>query len=218
MFGTLFELSPAVFAATRAAATGFALGLVLIVAIGAQNAFVLRQGLRREHVGVIVALCALADALLMLAGVAGLGRVLGERPAWAAVLTWGGALFLTAYGLRALHRARQPGSLLAAAGNQPISLQNALLQTMAFTFLNPHVYLDTLLLVGSVGAQQPAPVRWFFAAGAVTASVLWFSALGYGARLLAPLFARPRAWQVLDAVIGVTMLLLAGLLWRRAMA
>ena len=198
-----------------AALTGFALGLTLIVAIGAQNAFVLRQGLRREHVGAVVTVCALADAVLMLAGVAGLGRVLGERPALAQVLTLGGALFLTAYGLRALWRAAHPGSLLVAAGVPAISLQQALAQTLAFTFLNPHVYLDTVLLVGSVGAQQPGTLRWFFAAGAVSASGLWFSALGYGARLLAPLFARPRAWQVLDAVIGATMLLLAALLWQK---
>ncbi len=196
-----------------AAFTGAALGLTLIVAIGAQNAFVLRQGLRREHVGAIVLLCALCDAVLMVAGIAGLATLLGERPALALWLTAGGALFLTAYGLRALWRARQPAALRAAPGTQAMTLAQALAQAAAFTLLNPHVYLDTVVLVGSVGAQQ-GEQRWWFAAGASAASLAWFSALGYGARLLAPVFARPRAWQVLDAVIGVTMLALAaGLAW-----
>jgi L-lysine exporter family protein LysE/ArgO len=198
-----------------AAGTGAALGLTLIVAIGAQNAFVLRQGLRREHVGPIVLLCAGADALLMTAGVAGLAQVLGERPALAAWLTAGGAIFLTAYGLRALWRALRPGALQAAPGAQPLPLLAALAQAAAFTLLNPHVYLDTVVLVGSVGAQFGSPARWWFAAGAAAASALWFTALGYGARWLAPWFEKPRAWQVLDALIGATMLLLAGLLaWR----
>jgi L-lysine exporter family protein LysE/ArgO len=200
--------------AAAAALTGTTLGLTLIVAIGAQNAFVLRQGLRREHVGPIVAFCALADALLMLAGVAGLAQVLGHRPALAWWLTAGGAAFLAAYGLRALWRAAQPGALQAAQGNASISLAQALAQTAAFTLLNPHVYLDTVLLVGSVGAQM-GDSRWWFASGAAAASVLWFSALGYGARWLAPVFARPRAWQVLDGIIGLVMLLLAGLLLGR---
>ncbi len=200
-------------AAASAALTGATLGLTLIVAIGAQNAFVLRQGLRREHVAPIVAFCAAADALLMLAGVAGLGQVLGHRPALAAWLTAGGALFLAAYGLRALWRAARPGVLQAAAGTAALSLAQALAQTAAFTLLNPHVYLDTVLLVGSVGASL-GEQRWWFAAGAAGSSVLWFSALGYGARWLAPLFARPRAWQVLDGLIGVVMLTLAALLVR----
>lgn len=196
-----------------AAFTGATLGLTLIVAIGAQNAFVLRQGLRREHVGAIVAFCAIADALLMLAGVAGLAQVLGHRPALSAWLTASGALFLAAYGLRALWRAARPGALQAAAGTNALSLTQALAQTAAFTLLNPHVYLDTVLLVGSVGAQW-GEARWWFAGGAALSSVLWFSALGYGARWLAPLFARPRAWQVLDGLIGIVMLGLAAMLVR----
>ena len=200
-------------AALSAAATGAALGLTLIVAIGAQNAFVLRQGLRREHVGAIVAFCALADALLMVAGVAGLAQLLGDRPALAWALTAGGAVFLAVYGLRALQRAARPAALRATEGNAAMTLSQALAQTAAFTLLNPHVYLDTVVLVGTVGAQQGA-ARWWFAAGAAGASVVWFTSLGYGARLLAPVFARPRAWQVLDALIGVTMLALSGLLWR----
>jgi L-lysine exporter family protein LysE/ArgO len=191
--------------------TGFALGLTLIVAIGAQNAFVLRQGLRREHVGVLVLFCAASDALLMAAGVAGLAGVLGAQPALTRALTLAGALFLTAYGLRALWRARAPGALHAAAGAGMTRTQ-ALLQVAAFTLLNPHVYLDTVVLVGSVGAQQAAGTRPVFVFGAALASALWFTSLGYGARWLAPLFARPRAWQVLDALIGLTMLLLAALL------
>jgi L-lysine exporter family protein LysE/ArgO len=197
-----------------AASTGFALGLTLIVAIGAQNAFVLRQGLRREHVGAIVAFCAAADAVLMLAGIAGLATVLGHQPMLAAVLTAGGALFLAVYGLRALARARRGGALDAATGSAPLSRRAALAQTAAFTLLNPHVYLDTVLLVGSVGAQM-GEARWWFATGAATASLAWFTALGYGARLLAPVFARPRAWQVLDALIGLTMLGIAALLLKR---
>ncbi|MBP6763927.1 MAG: amino acid transporter [Rubrivivax sp.] len=200
-----------------AATTGAALGLTLIVAIGAQNAFVLRQGLRREHVGAIVAFCAASDAILMWAGVAGLAQLLGARPALAAWLTAGGAAFLTMYGLRALWRAARPAALQAAQDHGAISLASALAQTAAFTLLNPHVYLDTVVLVGSVGAQL-GEQRWWFAAGAALSSVLWFTALGYGARLLAPVFARPRAWQVLDALIGVVMLVLAALLVQRAMA
>jgi L-lysine exporter family protein LysE/ArgO len=198
------------------ALTGLALGLTLIVAIGAQNAFVLRQGLRREHVGPVVALCALADAALIVLGVAGLATVLGEQPRLAGALTLGGALFLAAYGLRALWRALHPDSLLAGTARASLSLRAALLQAAAFTLLNPHVYLDTVLLVGAVGAQQTAGApRWAFTAGACLGSVLWFTALGYGARWLAPWFARPRAWQLLDSVIGVVMLLLSALLWRR---
>jgi len=197
-----------------AASTGFALGLTLIVAIGAQNAFVLRQGLQRQHVGLIVLFCAVADATLMLAGIAGLAQVLGHQPLLATVLTAGGAVFLGTYGLRALWRARQGGVLRPDAPSPALSRRAALAQTAAFTLLNPHVYLDTVLLVGSVGAQM-GPARWSFAAGAALASALWFSSLGYGARLLAPVFARPRAWQWLDAIIGLTMLAIAALLVKR---
>jgi L-lysine exporter family protein LysE/ArgO len=193
---------------------GLALGLALIVAIGAQNAFVLRQGLRREHVGTLVLFCAGADALLMAAGVAGLAGLLGAQPQLTWALTLAGALFLTGYGLRALWRARAPGALQAAQGGG-LSRRQALAQAAAFTLLNPHVYLDTVVLVGSVGAQQPAGTQGAFVAGAALGSALWFSALGYGARWLAPLFARPRAWQVLDALIGLTMLLLAAMLLAR---
>lgn len=192
-----------------AAAQGFALGLGLIVAIGAQNAFVLRQGLRREHVGPIVACCALADAVLMAAGVAGLASLIGERPGLARALAGAGALFLLAYGLRALWQARAPGALQAGT-TVGLTRRQALLQLAGFTLLNPHVYLDTVLLVGSLGAQQPGvAARAAFVGGATLGSALWFITLGYGARKLAPLFVRPRAWQVLDGLIGLTMLVLA---------
>ena len=196
---------------------GLSLSLGLIVAIGAQNAFVLRQGLRREHVGSVVAFCALADAVLISAGVMGMAQALGERPDVARVLALAGAAFLAVYGWQALRRARQPHQLRAANGGAGLSLVGALSQAAAFTLLNPHVYLDTVLLVGSIGAQQPAALRPWFVTGACVASLAWFSLLGFGARWLAPWFARPRAWQVLDGLIGLTMWVLAALLVRHVL-
>jgi L-lysine exporter family protein LysE/ArgO len=186
---------------------GFALSAALIVAIGAQNAFVLRQGLRRAHVGPIVVFCAFADLILMASGVAGLGAVLERLPGLTTTLTLGGALFLAWYGIGALCRALRPPGALAADGRaEALSVRAALARTAGFTLLNPHVYLDTVLLVGAVGASQAPGGRPAFVAGAGLASAVWFTALGYGARLLAPLFARPAAWRVLDAVVGTTML------------
>ena len=196
--------------------TGFALSATLIIAIGAQNAFVLRQGIRKEHVAPIVAFCALADFVLMGAGVLGLASVLGNSPALVALLTAAGSGFLVWYGVRALRRASMPQSLRAANGVEPLSLGNALAQAAGFTLLNPHVYLDTVLLVGSIGTRQPPDMRVWFVGGAACASGVWFTTLGYGARLLAPVFARPRAWQVLDTLVGLTMLALAVLLIRQA--
>ncbi len=195
---------------------GLALGLGLIVAIGAQNAFVLRQGLRREHVGGIVLFCAVADALLIAAGVLGMAQALGDRPRLAQGLALAGAVFLAAYGVRALRRARHTNRLTAAGGGEALTLGAALAQAAGFTLLNPHVYLDTVLLVGSIGAQQPAALQPWFIAGASCASLGWFVLLGFGARWLAPWFARPRAWQVLDGLIGVTMLVLSAMLVRLA--
>ena len=195
---------------------GLLLGLGLIVAIGAQNAFVLRQGLRREHVGSVVLFCLLADALLIAAGVLGMAQALGERPLLARVMAGGGALFLASYAWQAARRARQGGSLQATAGGLGLTRRAALAQAAAFTLLNPHVYLDTVLLVGSIGAQQPPALRGSFIAGAALASALWFGSLGYGARWLSPLFARPRAWQWLDALIALTMAALALQLLRMA--
>lgn len=189
-------------------AKGFALSAGLIVAIGAQNMFVLRQGLKREHVLPIVLFCALADAALIIAGVNGLGAVLALVPGLSLALSLGGAAFLAWYGVSALRRAANPEAL-ALADQPSITLGAALAGTAAFTFLNPHVYLDTVMLMGAVGASLPAAERPLFMAGAALASVSWFSALGFGARFLVPLFARPTAWRALDLVIGAVMLLLA---------
>ncbi|MDB6161038.1 MAG: amino acid transporter [Gammaproteobacteria bacterium] len=189
--------------------TGFALGATLIIAIGAQNAFVLRQGLRREHVLIIVAFCALADLLLIGAGVAGVARVLGEAPRLTLALTVAGMIFLAWYGIRALARARRASSMSVEEGASRISIRSAVAQAAGFTFLNPHVYLDTVLLMGSIGARQPADLRFWFVGGAAAASGAWFTTLGFGARLLRPVFRTSRAWQVLDTLVGLTMLALA---------
>jgi L-lysine exporter family protein LysE/ArgO len=200
----------------------FVQGLVLcyglIVAIGAQNAFVLRQGLRREHVLPVVAFCALADALLITAGVMGMAQAVSQHPALAQGMALAGAAFLAWYGWQALQRARHTSQLQAADGGPGLSRGAAMAQVAAFTFLNPHVYLDTVMLMGSIGAQQPDGLRGWFIAGASIASLGWFTALGFGARWLAPLFTKPRAWQVLDALIGLTMWTLAVLLLRHALA
>ena len=195
---------------------GLALSFGLIVAIGAQNAFVLRQGLRREHVGSVVLFCAAADAVLIMAGVFGMAQALGDRPDWALALALGGALFLAWYGWKALMRMRNPDRLQASSGGEGLKKSAAMAQAAAFTLLNPHVYLDTVLLVGSMGAQQPAPLQGWFVAGAAVASATWFSLLGFGARWMAPWFAHPRAWQVLDGLIGLTMWVLSALMVRHA--
>ena len=216
--GGMSFATPFLHAASGAYVHGMALGLGLIVAIGAQNAFVLRQGLQRAYVGRIVLFCALADAVLMAAGVWGMAQALASVTGLARALALAGAAFLAAYGVNALRRAGQPVQLQAEQGARPAARGAAVLaQAAAFTLLNPHAYLDTVVLIGSVGAQQPRGLQPWFVAGDSTASVLWFTALGYGARWLAPWFARPRAWQVLDGVIGLTMLTLAALLVRHAM-
>jgi len=195
---------------------GLALSSGLIVAIGAQNAFVLRQGLRREHVGSVVLFCATADAVLIMAGVFGMAQALGDRPDWARALALAGALFLAWYGWKALMRMRNPDRLQASSGGEVLKKSAAMAQAAAFTLLNPHVYLDTVLLVGSMGAQQPASMQGWFVAGAAVASATWFSLLGFGARWMAPWFAHPRAWQVLDGLIGLTMWVLSALMVRHA--
>ena len=212
---TLTTLSPPAFPVF---VQGLVLSLGLIVAIGAQNAFVLRQGLRREHVGSVVLFCAVADAVLIAAGVLGMAQALGERPGLARALALAGAVFLALYGWRALQRARHAHQLKASEGGDGLRWGAAVAQAAAFTLLNPHVYLDTVLLVGSIGAQQPQGLRGWFIAGASSASLIWFVLLGFGARWLAPWFGRPRAWQVLDGLIGVTMWLLSALLVRHALA
>lgn len=196
---------------------GLALSLGLIVAIGAQNAFVLRQGLRREHVGSVVLFCAVADAVLIAAGVLGMAEALGQSPNLTRALALAGAIFLAVYGFQALRRAQHAHRLKAAEGGAGLRRGAAVAQAAAFTLLNPHVYLDTVLLVGSIGAQQPAALRGWFVAGASSASLFWFALLGFGARWLAPWFGRPRAWQVVDGLIGVTMFVLSALLVRHAL-
>jgi L-lysine exporter family protein LysE/ArgO len=191
-----------------AALTGLLTGLSLIVAIGAQNAFVLRQGLAREHVGVVVAICAAADLLLIVAGVAGIGTIVERAPVAVDVVRWLGVVFLTWYGVTSLLRARH-GDTLEAAGGRALTRRGAAVRAIALTFLNPHVYLDTVLLLGSLAAHQGPTGRWWFAVGASAASLAWFTGLGYGARLLSPLLAKRRAWQVLDVLIGLTMLAIA---------
>ncbi len=191
-----------------AATAGFLLGASLIIAIGAQNAFILRQGLLRSHVFVLCLICASADALLIAAGIAGLGTLVSGSPGLIKVVTVGGAVFLAVYALTAFRRALHPG-VLKAAQTVPVNLRAAVLTCLAFTFLNPHVYLDTVVLVGSLSARYPPAVRTAFGAGAGLASFVWFFALGYGARLLQPLFAREAAWRVLDILIGVIMAALA---------
>jgi L-lysine exporter family protein LysE/ArgO len=188
---------------------GLVTGLSLIVAIGAQNAFVLRQGIRREHVGAVAGLCAVSDALLVVAGVLGIGTVVERAPVVLDVVKWGGVVFLLGYALVALRRAVRPDALRAAEDGTGTTLTATLTTAAALTFLNPHVYLDTVLLVGSIANQHGDDGRWVFAAGAVLASVGWFFGLGYGARRLAPVFARPIAWRVLDASIAVVMTLIA---------
>jgi len=184
---------------------GLSLGASLIVAIGAQNAFVLRQGLRREHVAAIVALCVALDAILMTLGVEGIAATLGGHPALLAAMGIAGAAFLLAYACQAARRALSDQVLAARTAGTAQSLAPVLMQGLACTLLNPHVYLDTLLLVGTVGAQQAPALRPAFLAGAVSASASWFAALGFGARLLAPLFARAAAWRWLDAGVAITM-------------
>ena len=188
--------------------SGFLLGLSLIVAIGAQNAFVLRQGLRGEHVFAVCAVCAGSDAILIAAGVAGFGVLVTAVPWLAPVLRFGGAAFLFFYAIRSLWSAWHNHSALKPADNLKKSLGGTLLTCMAFTWLNPHVYLDTVVLIGSISTRYPGQ-RVSFASGAMTASLLFFFALGFGAALLRPLFANPRAWRALDGGIGVTMLGLA---------
>jgi L-lysine exporter family protein LysE/ArgO len=181
---------------------GFAASVVLIVAIGAQNAFVLRQGLRREHVLPVVVVCAVSDLALITAGIAGLGAVVAARPVAVTVIRWAGAAFLLAYAVIAAKRALRPAAL-SPTDRGPATLRATLLTCLALTYLNPHVYLDTVLLLGAVAQQHPH--RWFFGLGAAAASAAWFTGLGLGARRLAPVLARPGAWQVLDGLIAAVM-------------
>lgn len=193
---------------------GFLTGGSLIVAIGAQNAYVLRQGLTRSHTGAVVALCAASDVALIAAGVAGVGSGIAHAGWLISAVTWSGVAFLLWYAVGSVRRAFAPGTLQASdrAGDEPRGL--VLRRAAALTWLNPHVYLDTVLLVGSIAAtydatRGPLSGRWLFALGAAIASIVWFAALGFGAGRLAPLLARPRSWQALELVVAATMVLVA---------
>ncbi|WP_284752387.1 LysE/ArgO family amino acid transporter [Arthrobacter sp. efr-133-R2A-120] len=198
--------SPDVF---HAAGLGLGTGLALIVAIGAQNAFVLRQGIRGEHIGPIVAVCAISDAVLIAAGVLGTGALLTAAPAAVVVLRYVGAAFLVTYGVMAARRILKPQALVSAepgpSGAGRGGLGAALATVTALTWLNPHVYLDTVLLLGSVANAQGPGLQWWFGAGAMLGSILWFCSLGFGAKLLRGFFARPASWRILDGGIAVIM-------------
>jgi len=191
-----------------AALAGLVTGLSLIVAIGAQNAYVLRQGLRRSYVGPVVVLCTVSDVVLIVAGISGIGAIVAHASWVLTLVRWLGVAFLVWYAVLSLRRASSHESL-HADGSTAESRRSVLGRAAALTWLNPHVYLDTVLLLGSIGNTHGSTGRWWFAVGAGIASALWFSGLGFGARLAAPLLARPRAWQVLDVLVAVTMLYVA---------
>ncbi|WP_439957138.1 LysE/ArgO family amino acid transporter [Nocardia altamirensis] len=195
--------------AALAALSGFGFGLSLIVAIGAQNAFVLRQGVRGQHIFAVVAVCALSDMVLIAAGVGGFGVVIQSMPAVVVVVRYAGAAFLLGYAVLAVRRACSATALTAESAGATVALGATVATSLALTWLNPHVYLDTVVLLGSFANTYANPDRWFLGAGAMVGSILWFTGLGYGARLLGPLFARPFAWRIMDSAIAVVMTLLA---------
>jgi L-lysine exporter family protein LysE/ArgO len=190
---------------TTAYFAGLVAGLSLIIAIGAQNAFVLRQGILRRHVLAVVTICVVADALLIVLGALGAGAVVSGNPGLVGVLRWGGGAYLVWFAITALRAAHRPEGLATARAG---SGRSAVVTILALTFLNPHVYLDTVVMLGSIGATF-GEGRWLFAGGAVTGSILWFPALALAGRRLAGVLARPRTWQVLNLFIGVGMLGLA---------
>ena len=187
--------------------SGFATTMALIAAIGAQNAFVLRQGIRGEHVLPVVALCTVSDLVLIFAGIAGFGALVAAHPDVVTVAKFGGAVFLIGYALLAARRAVTPGTLTPSEAN-PARLAGVLITCLALTFLNPHVYLDTVILLGAL-ANEHRDERWLFGVGAVAASAVWFTSLGFGARRLRRLFASAKTWRILDAAIALTMFALA---------
>jgi L-lysine exporter family protein LysE/ArgO len=197
---------------------GLGMGAGLIIAIGAQNAFVLTQGLKRQHGGLIALICIIADASLIALGVAGLGQWFADHPQSLTLLAWVGAAFLMWYGVQAARRASNSHALATSDNNAPMSRAQIMTTTLAVTLLNPHVYLDTVVLLGSISAQFQGIERPAFGFGAVTASILWFSSLSLGAHLLAPVLNQPKVWRVLDGIIAVMMFALAAslvvLAWR----
>ena len=190
-----------------AALAGLLTGFSLIVAIGAQNAYLLRIGLTRQYVGTAVAICAASDVVLILLGIGGIGTVIRAVPSALEFLKWVGVAYLVGYALHSFWRATRPEVLLPSEAERP-SRRTVALTMLAFTFLNPHVYLDTVLLLGSIGNQY-AQNRWFFAAGACVSSIIWFTGLGYGSRAAARVMSRPVTWRILDVSIGIVMLLVA---------
>lgn len=189
------------------AVTGFFSGLSLIIAIGAQNAYVLRLGLLRRYVGVAVLICAISDAILIIAGTAGMGALVQKSEVLLKIISWVGAAYLLFYGASAFWRARKPNVLLPTEQELP-SKKKVILAVVAFTWLNPHVYLDTVLLLGSIGSQYGSD-RWWFALGASIASVLWFAGLGFGSKAAAKIMSRPITWRILDIFIGIVMTTIA---------
>ncbi|WP_371776638.1 LysE/ArgO family amino acid transporter [Streptomyces sp. NBC_01438] len=199
------------------AIAGFSTGLSLIVAIGAQNAFVLRQGVRRQAVLAVVGICAASDAALIALGVAGLGTVVAAWPSVLTAVGLAGGGYLLCYGALAARRALHPasGQALTTEGASTGSIRTAVLTCLALTWLNPHVYLDTVLLLGSVAAERGS-LRWVFGFGAILASLVWFAGLAYGARLLSGILNRPAAWRILDALVALTMLTMGAMLLARS--
>lgn len=185
--------------------SGLGTGAGLIIAIGAQNAFVLRQGLLRQHVLPVVLVCIGGDILCICAGVAGMGALIRTNEWLLEFFRWGGALFLTVYGISAARRAASGNGSMEISEVGACSFMKAITSCLAFTFLNPHVYLDTVVLLGSIAAQYGEDLKWTFASGALTASVLWFTGLGFGARLLLPIFQNRKAWRILDTLIALVM-------------
>ncbi|MCW2835398.1 MAG: amino acid transporter [Nocardioides sp.] len=183
--------------------TGVVTGFALIVAVGAQNAFILRQSLRGERVLPLIVVCVLSDVLAITVGVAGLGAVLERWPAVLPIAQIGGGLYLLAFGIQSAMRAWRPTALVADGGT-PMTMRRAVLLTLALTWLNPHFYLDTVVMLGTV-ANSFGDQRWWFCAGSIVASLVWFPTLGFGSRFLRGLFARPSAWRVLDSGIAVLM-------------
>ncbi|MQY18456.1 LysE/ArgO family amino acid transporter [Nocardia macrotermitis] len=198
--------------AVRAALSGLGFGLSLIVVIGAQNTFVLRQGIRREHVLAVVAVCAISDVVLIAAGVAGLGAIIRSAPTVLVVARYAGAVFVIGYGIMAARRALTPGTISGEPSGASVALGATLLTCLGMTWLNPNVYLDTVVLLGSFASTYAGAYRWFLAAGAMFGSIAWFTCLGFGARLLGPLFARRIAWRALDSVIALIMFTLGAVL------
>ena len=195
--------------------TGLLLGGSLIIAIGSQNAYVLKQGLLKNHVFLICLICAVSDALLITLGTSGVGAIIKQNPEWLKWISWFGAAYLSLFAIISFRSAFSGETLKTATANTSQNTKTVITTVLALTFLNPHVYLDTVLLIGSIAAPYSADDKILFTFGAVSASFIWFFGLGYGARFLAPLFAKPSAWKTLNLIIGLVMLWIAyGLITR----